>query len=100
MNPFKNISVFRNQQDCNLKPWSDEKLQVFFGDHDDEGNLTEVTEFPRKEDYDTMFKSLKGNTDYARSQLDEIINLKKEIAHLKKVILTGKEKYDTDEFQV
>ena len=89
MNPFKNISVFREQH--NLKPWSDEKLKLFFGDKDE---ATEVTDFPNKEDYDTMFKSLKGNTDYARSQLDEILNLKKEVAYLKQVILTGKSKYN------
>ena len=58
MNPFKNISIFRDQDiytNCSLKPWS------IFTD-----SCTETTPFPEKEEY------LQGNSDYYNSQLAEI----------------------------
>ena len=66
MNPFKNISIFRNQSnpDPDLK----------------------TTEFPKKEEYDSEYKALgetyeklKGNTDYTKSQLSEILLLEKKL---------------------
>ena len=48
MNPFKNISIFRNQSNPDLK----------------------TTEFPEKKEY-------LGNPDYAKSQLSEILLLEK-----------------------
>ena len=78
MNPFKNISVFRDQDiytNCSLKPWSDTP-----------DSCTETTEFPEKQEWDMdysrykeLYEGLKGNTDYAKSQLDENLLLKKKL---------------------
>ena len=61
MNPFKNISVFRDQDiysNCSLRPWSSTPVD----------SCTETTPFPEK-----------GNSDYYNSQLAEIeLLLKKE----------------------
>jgi len=82
MNPFKNISIFRDQDiysDCNLRPWSYENAGSQWP-----LSTTKTTEFPEKQEWDTEYSrykelsdKLKGNTDYAESQLDEIIILKK-----------------------
>ena len=64
MNPFKNISIFRDQDiytNCSLKPWSSTT---------DDSSCTETTEFPEKKEY-------LGNSDYYNSQLAEIELLKK-----------------------
>ena len=71
MNPFKNISIFRNQSTSNTD------------------TETQITKFPEKSEYNLEYKELiqykelyeglKGNTDYAKSQLDEILLLKKNL---------------------
>ena len=80
MNPFKNISIFRDQDtsSCNLRPWTNPDLDI------------ETTEFPEKQEWDMEYSrykelsdKLKGNTDYAESQLDEIIILQKKEEVLK-----------------
>ena len=64
MNPFKNISVFRDQDiysNCSLKPWSIST-----------DSCTETTPFPETKEY-------KGNSDYYNSQLAELeLLIKKE----------------------
>ena len=60
MNPFKNISIFRDQI-CNCLPWRDTDTNL------------EITPFPEKEEYIKQ-----GSTDYYESQLKEIILEKKE----------------------
>ena len=67
MNPYKNISVMRDQED----------------------QVKEPTEFPEKQEYDLEYKELmqykelyeglKGNTDYAKSQLSTIILLEEKL---------------------
>ena len=69
MNPFKNISVFRDQDiysTCSLRPWSYENAGSQWPLQRD----IETTPFPEKEEY-------KGNSDYYNSQLAEIEHLKK-----------------------
>jgi hypothetical protein len=69
MNPFKNISVFRDQDiytSCNLRPWSSTPTD----------SCSETTEFPEKEEY-------KGSPDYHESQLVEIELLTKQLELLK-----------------
>jgi hypothetical protein len=82
MNPFKNISVFRDQDiytNCSLKPWSNTP-----------DPCTETTEFPDKQEWDMeysrykeLYEGLKGNTDYATSQLIEVEHFKKQLELLK-----------------
>ena len=65
MNPFKNISVFRDQDiytNCSLRPWSNTT--------DDSSVCTETTKFPETKEY-------KGNSDYYNSQLAEVEFFKK-----------------------
>jgi predicted phosphohydrolase len=67
MNPFKNISVFRDQDiytNCSLKPWSSTT-----------DSYTETTPFPEKQEY-------KGNSDYYNSQITELEHLMKKEEHL------------------
>jgi hypothetical protein len=81
MNPFKNISVFRDQDiytNCSLKPWSIST-----------DSCTDTTEFPEKQEWDMeysrykeLYEGLKGDTDYAKSQLMEIELLKKKMEQL------------------
>ena len=68
MNPFKNISIFRDQDtsSCNLKPWSSSPT--------DDSSCTETTKFPEKEEYSKL-----GNLDYSKSQLNEILLLEKKL---------------------
>ena len=71
MNPFKNISIFRDQI-CNCLPWRNTDTNL------------ETTPFPDKTEYDLEYKEykelyegLKGDTDYAKSQLMEVKLLQK-----------------------
>ena len=66
-NPYKNISVMRDQED----------------------QVKEPTEFPEKQEYDMeysrykeLYEGLKGNTDYAKSQLNKIILLEEKLGLL------------------
>ena len=68
MNPFKNISIFRNQSTSNTD------------------TETQITKFPEKSEYDLEYKEykelyegLKGDTDYAKSQLSTIILLEEKL---------------------
>jgi hypothetical protein len=80
MNPFKNISVFRDQDiysGCSLRPWSDPDLDAV---------TIDTTEFPEKQEWDMDYNrykelsdKLKGNTDYAKSQLMEVNLLTKKM---------------------
>jgi hypothetical protein len=75
MNPFKNISVFRDQDiysTCSLRPWSYENAGSQWPLQRD----IETTPFPEKEEY-------KGNSDYYNSQLAEIEHLIKKEELLK-----------------
>jgi hypothetical protein len=70
MNPFKNISVFRDQDiytNCSLRPWSIST---------DDSSCTETTPFPDTKEY-------KGSPDYYESQLVEINLLTKQLELLK-----------------
>jgi hypothetical protein len=76
MNPFKNISVFRDQDiysTCSLKPWSYENAGSQWPLMHQE---TETTPFPEKEEY-------KGNSDYYNSQIAELEHLMKKEELLK-----------------
>ena len=76
MNPFKNISIFRDQDiysNCSLRPWSTS----------DDSSCTETTPFPDTKEY-------KGNPDYYNSQIAEIELLKQEndrLQHLTTVLI-------------
>ena len=76
MNPFKNISIFRDQI-CNCLPWNkDKKLtrpwqpRLDYRELNDDPEL-KPTPFPEKQQYDMDYKFLlKENSDY-KSLLEE-----------------------------
>ena len=81
MNPFKNISVMRDQEDQVKEPTEfpekreyDPAFQLLQQENDRLQHLTTVLI-----QYKELYEGLKGNTDYAKSQLDEILLLKKNL---------------------
>ena len=71
MNPFKNISIFRDQDiytNCSLKPWSNDTIKP---GRDDMGRTTqaplweptETMAFPEKQKFDLAYKHMMQEND-------------------------------------